>query len=98
MFVRFDFDWLVGRLTKRFDLFYLCMIQMHACIFIQLIPPNPIQKQGLSNLVSTTALALLRSSNDWVSAYGESRQFGKGEGKAEAEYSRLAVRERSKVR
>ncbi len=61
-------------------------------------PPTPIQ--GLSSLVSTTALALLRSSNDWVSGYGESRQFGTGtgdSGKAEAEYSRLAVRERSKV-
>lgn len=48
-------------------------------------------------MVSTTSLALMRSSGDWVSAYGESRGFGKGEGKAEAEYSRLAVRERAKV-
>lgn len=30
-------------------------------------------RQGLAQLVSATALALLRSSNDWVSASGESK-------------------------
>lgn len=51
-------------------------------------------RQGLSSLVSSTALALLRSFNTWVSAAGEDQQFsGKG---GETEYSRLAIRERSK--
>ena len=59
-------------------------------------PPThlPIHTQGLSSLVSSTALALLRSSSSWVSAAGESQHFsGKG---GESEYSRLAIRERSK--
>ena len=52
---------------------------------------------ALSGLASQTCLALLRSSDDWVSACGKKTKYGsKQGGKAESDFNRLASRLASK--